>query len=262
MQKTITAIISDTHIGSSVALAVPKFENNEHQIISASREQGWIYKQWCEYWAYVYSLCENFTARLIIVHLGDVIDGNHHNSLQILPHLKDQERMAIELLEPYALKADKMFFVLGTEAHAGPSHQNERRSAEALGAEYRQEWLLDIDGTIIHVGHHGLAGGEEWTSSAAKMAIRVQIKALRKGWPIPRYVFRGDRHTIDDSGEKVQDTRAITLPAWTLKTGYSYKVALDKMSDIGGVIMLPDGSLDTSRLRYKAAPGERVITHV
>jgi hypothetical protein len=94
------------------------------------------------------------------------------------------------------------------------------------------------------------------------MATEAQINALRKGKPVPRYVLRGHNHLIDDSGDKVEGTRAIAMPSWQLKTAFGHRVAPGSRSDIGGLIMLPDGSLDLSRMRYKAAPDEGGVIHV
>jgi hypothetical protein len=260
--NTITAIVSDTHIGSTVGLALPQFENGEGQLISASREQGWIYQNWLEYWEHVRALTRKHRARLIAIHLGDIVDGNHHASVQLLPDVVDQENMAHEILEPISHKAAKIYICRGTEAHVGPSAGSEVRIAARLGAEIVWEELLEVDGVILDLAHHGRAGRRPWTSAAAGMATEAQINALRKGKPVPRYVLRGHNHLIDDSGDKVEGTRAIAMPSWQLKTAFGHRVAPGSRSDIGGLIMLPDGSLDLSRMRYKAAPDEGGVIHV
>jgi hypothetical protein len=261
-KPTITAVVSDTHCGGSTALSPPTFETDEGQVIGATKAQGWLWECWGEYWSYVYGLTKRNKARLIVIHVGDVIDGDHHATVQALPNVVDQEDMAYELLEPPANRADRMFVLRGTEAHAGEAAGNEVRIAARLGAEVLWEGMLDIDGTLIDVAHHGRAGKRPWTSGAAGMATEAQITALRMGQPMPRYVLRGHNHIIDDSGEKVYGTRAIALPSWQLRTAYGYRVASGTLSDIGALIILPDGSLDTSRMRYAAAPGQRGITNV
>lgn len=247
--KTVTAIISDTHIGSTVGLAVPKFENDDGQLILASREQKWIYECWLDYWKYVYTLAKQYKARLIVIHLGDVIDGDHHQTTQALPNLNDQRRMALELLEPIANIAARMVILRGTGAHAGEASQDEVDLATELGAEIYWEKLLDIDGVLLDVAHHPISGVPE------TLARRAQYTALEEGNPIPRYCLRGHRHLIKDSGEQVKDTRAVILGAWTLRSGHGYKVASGVRSDIGGLIILPGGVLDMSRLRYQAVGG-------
>lgn len=257
--KTLVAVISDTHFGGSTALAPPAFETSEGQVVHASPAQRWLHECWLDYWAYVYGLTKRNKARLVVIHLGDVVDGNHHNSVQLLPNVEDQEKMAFEMLEPMALKADKMIIMRGTEAHTGPMGMSENSIAAALGAEIHWEALLDVGGLLLDLAHHGKAGTRDWTSSAAATAVEARGRALAEGNPIPAYVFRGDRHTVDDSGARVAGTRAMTAPAWQLKTSYGHRAAAGKRSDIGGIIVLPDGSLDLSKLRYMAGEGSRRV---
>jgi hypothetical protein len=111
---TVTAVIDSTHFGGSTALAPPAFENGEHQVIQSSRAQNQVYEWWKEHWSYARKLCKQYKARLILIHLGDVIDGNHHHTVQGLPKLEDQEAMACEVLEPITLWAEKSYFLFGT----------------------------------------------------------------------------------------------------------------------------------------------------
>lgn len=260
--NTLTVIIADTQFGGTTAVAPPEFENSEGQLISASKQQGWLYECWNEFREYSYSLLKRHRARLVFIHMGDIIEGDHHQSVQLLPSVEDQENLATQMLEPYALKADRFFIVRGTEAHSGPNGESENRIASRLGATIMWEGLLNIDGVVVDIAHHGRAGKRPWTSAAAGMALEAKYNAITEGNPIPRYVFRGHNHVVDDSGEKVDGTRALVLPCWQLKTAFGNKVAAGSRSDIGGLIILPDGSLDTSRLRYRAMLGQREIQNV
>ncbi|KKT30438.1 MAG: hypothetical protein UW18_C0016G0008, partial [Microgenomates group bacterium GW2011_GWF1_44_10] len=92
--KTILAIIADTQIGSSTALAPPEFKihnrsTDEIQTVHHNRLQSWIWENWVDYWDYVKFLAEWTSKRkrkhrIIVAHVGDVIDGNHHGTLQII----------------------------------------------------------------------------------------------------------------------------------------------------------------------------------
>jgi hypothetical protein len=64
---------------------------------------------------------------------------------------------------------------------------------------------------------------------------------------------------IDDSGNKLPGTRAISLPSWQLKTSFGWRAAGNTVrSDIGGYIVV-DGLLDDSKSRYKGQPDQRKI---
>ncbi len=149
--------------------------------------------------------------------------------------------------------ADVSFGILGTEAHAGPSCENEVAIYRELGVqEYGQLLNLEIDGKLHDLAHHGRVGGRSWTSSAAAIAVEVCMDCGHQGIPFPDYIWRAHSHIIDDSGLKVPGTRAITIPSWQLKTAFGNRVASNKpRSDIGGFI-INGGVLDDSRSRYKA----------
>jgi hypothetical protein len=268
MKPAIVAIVSDTHIGSTTALCLPEWswdtgviDQNGSPIQGSykySREQGWIYENWLDFWGYVKKLAGN-KYRVITVHVGDVIEGDHHQTVQAIPNVEDQESLAVEMLLPIVNMGD-MYFIRGTSAHAGDMARSEVRIAKKLGA--RQcvfELLLSVNNIVLDFAHHGRAGRRDWTSSAAGMATEAVMDAAKANRQIPRYVFRGHNHIVDDSGEKLPGTRAIALPSWQLRTEFGYRASAGKRSDIGGVIIMPDGSLDLSKLRYYAAPGQRRI---
>jgi hypothetical protein len=274
---TITAIVSDTHIGGLTSLSLPTWncdtgEVHEDgtpimQLYTATLAQNWIYDSWLDFWQYVTHLAGR-KHRVIAIHLGDIMEGNHHRTVQAMPNMGDQVGMAIELMKPVANLCSKtkgrLFFIRGTEAHAGEGAQSEVGVANALGCQCTWENIFDIDGVIIDARHHGRAGRRDWTSAAASMATEAITDAATDNppRPVPRYVFTGHNHLVDDSGAKIPSTRAISMPSWTLRCAFGYRAAGGKRSDIGGAIILPDGSLDLSKLRYFAAPGQRRIQKV
>jgi len=268
LKPAIVAIVSDTHIGSTTALCLPEWswdsgvvDQHGEQIRGSykfSREQEWIYNNWIDYWSYVKRLAGK-KYRIITVHVGDVVDGDHHQTVQAIPNIEDQESLAVEILKPIANMGD-MYFIRGTGAHAGELSRSEVRVAKELGAKMCVwELILSVNNILIDFAHHGRAGGRLWTSAGAGSATESVVEAAVGNRKLPRYVFRGHNHIIDDSGEKNPTTRYMSLPSWQLRTEYGYKVSPGTRSDIGGVIVLPDGSLDLSKLRYFAAPGQRKV---
>lgn len=227
--------------------------------IEATKAQKWIYEKWQDYWEYV-KFIKSRHHRLIVFFMGDITDGVHHQTVQALPNVSDQEELAVEVLKPIASLAEVVYVCQGTEAHVGGNGTSERRVCHELGIKLRQAWLVNVDGVVYDVAHHGRAGKRDWTSSAAAMATEARLEALKHGDPIPRYVFRGHNHVIDDSGEKVEGTRAIATPSWQLPTAFGHRVAAHKTADIGGIIVHPNGFVDFRRARYSGAPGQRTLT--
>lgn len=261
---TVTAIITDPHIGSSLGLSLPKWtiqgaKADETIEITASPASQWIHRNWLEYWDYV-KRCAGVKGkhrkhRIVTLLLGDTVEGVHHQSLQLLQDINDQIDMAAEIMTQVANLSDGGVFAChGTPAHAGGLYQAERAVAQRAGFRaFEPELHLSIDGTIIWAFHHGAAAKRDWSSSAARIAAESRMYAAELGEPMPDYVFTGHHHVIDDSGFKLP-TRAVSCPSWQLKTTFGRKVASNRRSDIGGLILTPDGSLDTSRARYQGVP--------
>ena len=269
--KTITAIVGDFQIGSTTALATPQFEKstndtNEKQVIQANRLQQWIWGNWIDYWDYIRTLTgargKHRKHRLIVVCLGEFIDGIHHGTTQVLNEIEDQITLARNIFEPIVEGCDGFYGVVGTEAHSGKNGNTDKQIYSHFQAqEYGQHLLLDIDGVLMDFAHHGRVGRRPWTSQASAVATEIMVDCAEQGSPIPRYAFRGHNHVVDDSGEKFPQIRIIGCPSWQLKTSFGWRVSSQRTrSDIGGVIV--DGDrLDFSRSRYKAQPdGRRVIT--
>ena len=263
MSGTVLAIISDTHIGSSTAVSplhytVHNRSSYEAQTMEANKLQRWLYECWDDFYQYVKE--KRKKKRIIVVHLGDVIDYNHHGSTQLVQEVGDQAQMAITLLDPYREIADKFIGILGTAAHAGTDHAIESDLYRSIGADYiEQQMTIDIDGVTVDLAHHGRIGTRPWTSGAASLASEIMLDYAQSGIPLPNYIFRGHLHTMDDSGSKFENTRLIQCPSWQLKTTFANRVAGNtRRSDIGA-ILLNDGKLDLSKARYKGQPDGRKI---
>ena len=264
MTGTILVVLSDTHIGSSTAVSPLRYtihsrSKNEAQPTEANKLQKWLYANWIDFYDYVKSKARKH--RIIVAHLGDVIDYNHHGSTQLVQEIGDQVVMAKELLMPYREIADKFIGILGTAVHAGTDHAVETDLYRQLEADYiEQQMTIDIDGVLVDLAHHGRAGFRPWSSTAANLASEIMLDYAQSGLPLPNFIFRGHLHTIDDSGSKFENTRLIQCPSWQLRTTYANRVAGNtRRSDIGAVL-LNDGKLDLTKSRYCGQPDGRKIT--
>lgn len=274
MSSTIVAIVSDTHTGGSTAIAPPKFlqhtgRKDETQIVEASKIQQWLNACWVDFIDYAKQLAgirgKERRNRLIFIHLGDVIDGVHHGTVQGENEVEDQQQMAYELLKPIVCAADLSFLAYGTTpSHAGEAAKDEITIAREMGMRHDWEFSLNIDGIVFDLTHTGRVGQRDWSSSAAGLAAEVAGDYIKDGKMPPRYILRGHCHKIDDSGTKLPYTRAIMLPSWQLRTSHGHKAAPNqKRADIGGLI-IDTGNPDfpiMGKMRYRA-PGGFIQTEV
>lgn len=236
LKPALVVLFGDTHCGSTTAISTQIVSQDKAGDYKASAAQIWLYRRWLELWEAVKTRAVGH--RLIAVHMGDVVDGDHHHTVQALPNIVDQESLAIALLTPIRSIADKFYIIRGTEAHAGNAANSEVRIAHELGADGCEwEMRLDVDGVIYDLGHHGRVGGRPWTSGGAGVVAEVVMESFKHGLEPPRFVVRAHRHTIDDSGERNPKCRAFTTPAWQLRTAFGYKASPNTRSDIGGVIV-------------------------
>jgi hypothetical protein len=195
----------------------------------------------------------------VIFHLGDIIDGLHHNTPQVMNEVNDQIEAACNLLRPIIHLADESYLTYGTGAHNGGAAEHEITIGNELGMKHGYDFgPLDIDGLIFDITHHGRAGRKDWSSLAASLASEVALDYVRYGLMPPRYILRAHNHIIDDSGCKLPYTRAFSLPSWQLKTDFAYRVAANrKWVDVGGMIFDtddPDRPIDC-KLRYQLPVG-------
>src|SRR5574340_238783 len=184
MAKTIIAITGDFQIGGNTALAPPTFtihkrNSDEEQVVHANRLQSWLWDCWTDYWDYVYDLCggrgKRMKHRLVLFLMGDLREGNHHKTTQIIQETADQDRIAFDILAPHVEAASAAYGVIGTDAHSGIDGIGEANIYRDLGVEYAQHWTLDVDGIIHDLKHHGRIGQRPWTSAAAGMAVEAIV---------------------------------------------------------------------------------------
>jgi hypothetical protein len=249
-------VISDTHIGSGVALCHPDgFERDEGGTYMPSKSQLTLWEMWREFWdewVPKVTLGEPYK----VVHVGDVIDGAHHGSVQpVTNNLVDQGAHAEKILRPVVeLCGGRYYQLRGTEAHSGKSAQQEELVAKNIRAirekgmprRARDELWMRVGGErggLVHFMHHvGTTSSSAYESSAPMRELtEAFVEAGRWGDEPPRVVVRAHRHRhlqIRIPSEK-GDAIVVTTPAWQMKTPFTFKIAGARQSQpqIGGIIV-------------------------
>jgi len=103
----LIVLLSDLHVGSTIGLWPPDFISNEGNPIGQNKFQEWLWECWQD--------AAKWSAKLIgkdafeIVLNGDLVEGIHHRSLQVMtPDVGDQSEAVKQVLEPLAAKASKL----------------------------------------------------------------------------------------------------------------------------------------------------------
>lgn len=242
-------LISDTHAGSSVAL-FNGHTMDDGQYVNPSPLQKKLWAHWEAFWEWAYDRIgkEPFA----LAHLGDPMDGRHHKSTQAVSlNLHDQRTIAEGILRPHREKAAKFYQVRGTEAHGGPSDEDEESLARSLEAEkcggLYSHWEIWIKWSewnyLVNLSHHiGHTSSTAYESSALMREMTAAFsESAQWGWRAPGIVARGHTHRylhIDGPGELNMDGwHGIKLPGWQCKTGYVYKNDRLRGPQFGGVLL-------------------------
>lgn len=253
--KTIVFLIADTHNGSTTGL-MTRSQWQGKSYYDPNPVQRIIRKQLEEGVEEVAGLRKG--NRLVVCVVGDAIDGNHHQSVELVtPDPDEQARMhtacMLDILKTLKFgKQDKLYYVEGTEVHTG---QKEDAIARDLGAvpyilptvqnEYKDgrfvfpRLVLNVNGIRLDIAHHGGSVGKRaWTKDSAIRSVlkSIYFDCLNYCQPIPNYWIRANehRHIHDTYSDQQGGITGIVLPALQLKTRYSHSVSGDStLSTIG-----------------------------
>lgn len=261
----VLAVTSDIHCGSTLA-AVPAegvlLDNGDRYL--PSKASLWMWNNWALFWSEVKDHVAATGAELWNVFNGDLTEGNHHGTTQIVSGNPESQAYLLERVfgVAQAAKPSHTFVVRGTEAHVGPSGATEEAFARGLGAERTPEgkWSffhlrLQPHGVLMDFQHHpSTKGNLPWTAPAAvqRLAFRIWTEHTLRGLEPPKLAIRSHTHVTRDSGDAFP-TRAIITPSWQLKTAHAHKVAADAIADVGGLIVtvLPDGTYTVRTILFQ-----------
>jgi hypothetical protein len=186
--------------------------------------------------------------RKILVINGDLVDGNHHNTVSLASNnVEVQEADAIKLLMPQANKFDRVYVVRGTEAHTQPGAQSDERIAKALaaipddnGQSSRWQLWLDVDGVVFNIAHHiGTTSSAAYESSAVmREMVAALVEAGQWGQRLPDVLIRSHRHRFIEVSIPSARGRIIAAvtPGWQLRTPFVERIDRMRMPHIGGVV--------------------------
>ena len=115
---TIIVFVNDLHVGHPFAVCPVSWVLHDGNVFTPNPLQLQIRGHWVDCWQHVKQVRKG--ARLIIVPVGDLVEGNHHETTQLITQRIDtQEQMAVAVLEEGMKlagfrKGDQIRFVTGT----------------------------------------------------------------------------------------------------------------------------------------------------
>ncbi len=268
-ETVVLAVVSDLHTNSTIGLCPPYVELDDGGHYRSSKAQRWLWRNWKAYVDRVQQTAERENGRVITVFNGDINDGDHHDTPQIISRNEaTQLKIAVESARPLVDISEKVFVVRGTEVHVGKSGSMEETFAADIGAVQNPEtdafswWHLKLTaaGVSLDIAHHASMGRLPWTRSASanKLAAVTMFEYMNRNEKPPDLVIRSHQHRWSDSWDAYR-TRAIQLPAWQLATAYVHRLNPGALADVGGLIIVcRDGSYTVDKCAYVPTPAKAV----
>lgn len=271
--ETILCVLSDMHTGSSTALFPPqgfKGDGHEDNHILPNERQKEIHPIFTRLAGEVRQARKG--KRLILVNLGDAIDGFHHGSLQeSLFKVNDQCEAHKLLMNDFMKrtgfgKGDELYYVRGTEAHVGDTEQ---QTAKELGAKrspsglYVHEVLtLNINGLSFLFAHHGKQRGSGQNEGNSLRNFLRDVRSDREKDGLSRIdvLFSGHTHGFTWAthitripGGQFHQMHGIICPSFQAKTRYAYGKVPAAVNSVGGVYarVTVDGFFQTPQFVVK-----------
>ena len=243
--KEITlAIVGDLHINSTVGLAPKLIRLDDGGYYQQSKFQEKLWECWTDFWIQA-EREKKETGQLAVILNGDLVDGDHHRTSQIVTrNLTYQHYAALEVLEPVSRIADALFVIRGTDVHAGEAGQHEDAIARDLQAVKSPEgswshWMLRarINGVGFDVAHHGSMGRLAWTSAnlLLRQAVEIELEYHRAGQEPPAYAIRSHNHRWGDSSFNAP-VRLLALAGWQGLTSFVNSKHPGAIPQIGGLL--------------------------
>lgn len=252
--KAIIAV-SDLHVGSTMGLCPAKVNLIGTGTYEPNKYQKTLLKFWNHFWTVWVPTQVEGADKVFIVINGDIVDGIHHNTVEIISNSwAVQEYAAIDLLTKTigGVPNNGIFVVKGTEIHVGPSGSSEEKIARAIGAEVNDlgessswQWNLDLDGVVFNFAHHISAANASAYETSAPMRelISGMVEAEQWNQPMPNVMVRSHRHRfIPVSIPSIRGRiHSVVTPSWQLRTPFVEKIDRMRMPHIGGIVFKVQG---------------------
>lgn len=237
----LVLLLSDLHIGSTVGLWPEGFVSNEGFPIGQNRFQKWLWQCWNDVLKWSGAIIGKDEFEIVVN--GDLVEGIHHRTLQVMSaDVGDQTAAVLDILSKLAGSASKMHVIKGTECH---TRNDEIRIGKALNASKdpstgQHAWDvldLEVNGTLYNFAHHISATARTYLeASAHSIALGALTHSrARSGKRVPKVICRAHRHRhgIWTDGNQM----SCITGAWQGLTRHGYKVVPDAIPQPSAIIL-------------------------
>ena len=218
MGVKLALVLSDPHCGSHFGLLPPGVEGFDgHEF-----RQNDFQKQMWDYWCHMRDIRIPQVTRgdeFILIVNGDLIDGNHHRTKEIVSNeVGDHMAIAETALRPLVDMASKTFVLEGTDSHTGNvEHSIGKRLGAVDSWQRRGSWKelpIEVNGCYGIVRHHiSASASPRFESGALGRHLDDELnEAARRDDRIPKWIARAHRHRTGAFFDGY--SLVIVTPAW------------------------------------------------
>jgi len=189
--------------------------------------------------------------KLIIVHNGDAIDGNHHGTPQLVTMLpEEQVKLHTELMKAFMSECgfshakDKIYYTFGTEVHVDSTEDGIGRQMRAQpngNVNVFNELRIKVNGRRLWFVHHGPNAGRGVNQgNALRNWLRdIFEECKQENIAPPDFVVSSHVHKpyytvhVGRMDQGYHMLHGMITPSWQAKTRYGYKVSPLQKNKIG-----------------------------
>lgn len=257
---TMHVIVSDMHSGSNYALFLSRHWHGRNTSHVPRSNQIKIRNHFEKFADEVKAARKGM--RVVLVHNGDAIDGDHHNSGDVCTTNElEQADIHIELMEELKKRigwqrGDLLYYTRGTQSH---THEMEEYIGRETNAQPDGDFScydvlrLETNGVRTDFVHHGKAAGK---GAKEGNAFRIWLMdeyfdALKHGRRHADVIVSSHTHVptyntyVYNKNRQYGMMHGIITPSWQLKTRFANKVAGIDHNFVGGVyhVIRSDGTI-------------------
>jgi len=249
-KDVLQVVVSDMHSGSNYALFLNREWQGRKNSHVPKAKQIQIRRQFEQFTDEVREARQG--KNVVLVHNGDGIDGDHHNSGDVCTlNELEQADIHVELMNELQKRidwqaGDELYYTKGTQTHVHEYENYIGRELNAVPDGDFYSWdILKItrNGVLSWFVHHGPRRGEGANegNSMRNWLKNIYFEALKDGTDIPDIVYTGHVHDPTFSTYEYRNKMTFKmiwgtiLPSWQMKTDFGYQIASVSKNKIGGV---------------------------
>lgn len=250
--RIILALPADTHCGSAFGLMPDSWVTKSGNVVERNPVQVVIGNHWDDVWRRIGNERKEGD-RLVVIHMGDATEGNHHGVVDIISAAEDEHvGMHVACMDRalslcgFDRVVDSLYYVVGTPTHVRIGAFLEEVIAEKMGAvPYREGERYTWPKIEAGLGGKRMVFTHQGASVNSRAWLRGNLlhdgmknlywNRLDLGQEIPDWVWYAHRHRAHKrTYEGVRkNVTGVILPSMKGMDEYTNRLTVESMLEVG-----------------------------